>query len=85
MEITIQCFGLFRSFGEQIKLSIAEGDRISDMRKALLDKLQQMDASFNKLDLLGSARFASETEILQESMPLKEGMAIAIIPPVSGG
>ncbi len=85
MEITIQCFGAFRPFGEYISLRIEEGYTVSDMRKVLLDRLNQIDASFNKPGLLDSSRFATETDILQESTPLKDGMSIAIIPPVSGG
>lgn len=85
MNITIQCFGAFRPFGEQISLQIPKGNTVSDMRAALLDRLKQIDASFNKPGLLDSSRFATETEILQESTPLKDGMSIAVIPPVSGG
>ncbi len=85
MEITIQCFGAFRPFGEQIILSVAEGTSLCAMRKVLLDKLKQIDDSFDKPGLLDSSRFATETEILQESTPLQDGMRIAIIPPVSGG
>ena len=85
MNITIQCFGAFRPFGEQISLSMNEGTSISDMRAALLNRLKQIDASFDKPGLLDSSRFATETEILQESTLLQDGMSIAIIPPVSGG
>ena len=85
MNITIQCFGAFRPFGEQISLTVTEGTSISGMRTLLLDKLKQIDASFDKPGLLESSRFATETEILPESTPLQDGMSIAIIPPVSGG
>ena len=85
MQITIQCFGVFRPFGEQINLAVTEGTTISDMRKALLDKLRQVDPTFNMPGLVESSRFATETEILPESTSLKDGMNIAIIPPVSGG
>lgn len=85
MNITIQCFGAFRPFGEQISLVVTEGDTVADMRNLLMDKLKQIDASFNKPELLDSSRFATEKEILLESTPLKDGMCIAIIPPVSGG
>ena len=85
MEIKIQCFSAFRPFGEQISLAVTEGTTVSGMRELLLAKLKQIDASFDKPGLLDSSRFATETEVLQESTPLKDGMSIAIIPPVSGG
>lgn len=85
MNITIQCFGAFRPFGEQISFTVTEGALVSDMRLALLDRLKQIDASFDKPQLLESSRFATETEILRESTPLTDGMSLIILPPVSGG
>lgn len=85
MEITLQCFGAFRPFGEQLTLSLAKGALVSDIREALVSKLKELDSNFNKKALIDSSRFATETELLFETEPLKEDAIIAIIPPVSGG
>ncbi len=85
MEITLQLFGAFRAFGEQLTLSLPEGAIISDIRKTLIKKLNELDSSFDKLSLIDSSRFATETEILNEDTTLENGSIITIIPPVAGG
>ena len=35
MQVTIQCFGAFRPFGEQIILSMSENATVSDIRQVL--------------------------------------------------
>lgn len=85
MKITLQCFGAFRPFGENITLSLPEKAVVSDIRAALLLRIQEKDKGFNKGGLIDSSRFATQTEILPENTSLSDGMCIAIIPPVSGG
>lgn len=85
MKITLQCFGAFRPFGENITLSLPEKAVVSDIRAALLLRIKEKDNSFNKVGLIDSSRFATETDILPENTSLSDGMRIAIIPPVSGG
>ncbi len=85
MNIIVQCFGAFRPFGQQISLLVPEDATVSSIRRVLAEELKKIDHSFNKMELINSSRFATETEILPESTPLKDGMNIAIIPPVSGG
>ncbi len=85
MEISLQLFGPFRVFGEKILLQLVENPIVSDVREALAKKLFEMDCTLYKKGLLDASRFATETEILHDTSPLKEGEIIAIIPPVSGG
>ena len=85
MEITLQLFGVFRTLGDQLKLSLQKGSTVSDIRKALLDQAPPSDMSFNKKALIEQSRFATETEVLSEATPLEASMVITIIPPVSGG
>ena len=85
MEITLQLFGAFRSFGEHLTLSLSQNATVSDIKSVLLEKMTALDEAFDKKRLIDSARFATETEILPETALLKSGDIIAIIPPVSGG
>ncbi len=85
MNITIQCFGIFRLLGERIELAIKEGSTIADMRIVLSDRLDQSDATFADAALLASSHFATESDVLPDDARLKDGMCLAIIPPVSGG
>lgn len=84
MNITIQCFGAFRPFGENIAISVADGATVADMRAELLGKLIQIDPAF-RAGMLDSSRFATETAVLSEATILNDGAMLAIIPPVSGG
>ncbi|MEG9884716.1 MAG: MoaD/ThiS family protein [Hyphomicrobiales bacterium] len=85
MNVTIQCFGVFRSFGDRIALSVEKGTTVCELRGLLRDKLTQLDSSFDNSGLIKNSHFATETEILADSAPLEEAMNIVIIPPVSGG
>ena len=81
MKITLQLFGAFKEFGENLELILADNAMVSDIRMALNQKLSE----HNKDSLITSFRFATETEILSEDTALKDGATITIIPPVAGG
>ena len=85
MNVTIECFGVFRTFGDRIALSVEKGTTVHELRAILRDTLKRLDPSFDDSGLTETSHFASETEILRESEPLEDAMTIAIIPPVSGG
>ncbi len=85
MQITLLLFGTFRSFGEQLKLSLPKNASVSDIREELLKKIMQLDSSFKNKKLIESSRFATETEVLGDDQPLQNEAMIAIIPPVAGG
>lgn len=79
MKVTLQLFGPFRPFGEQLELTLPEGAAVQDLRPPLMERLPQMES------VIRSSRFATETEVLPENAPLADGALLAIIPPVSGG
>lgn len=85
MNITIQCFGAFRPFGDALSLSVAHGTTVADLHGLFLKKLKEIDPSFDNPILIDNSRFATETALLASSTPLAEGMQLAVIPPVSGG
>lgn len=79
MKITLQLFGAFRPFGDQIELTLPAGANVAQIRPALTAEMPQMES------VIHSSRFATETDILPETAPLNDGAMLAIIPPVSGG
>lgn len=79
MKITLQLFGAFRPFGDQLDLTLPAGANVAQIRPVLTAKLPQMQS------VIESSRFATETAILPENAPLDDGTTLAIIPPVSGG
>ncbi len=85
MEITLQLFGAFRPLGKRLSLSLPDGAVVSDIRKALLVKIHDIDNNFNKTELIDSSRFANDDEILDEESLINELDNLAILPPVSGG
>lgn len=85
MQITLQTFGAFRQFGQNIALELSEDAKVADIRPPLILALAEFSASFDIAGLVDSSRFATETEILEEDAMLQSGTLITILPPVSGG
>lgn len=85
MHITLQTFGAFRQFGQNIPLELSDEAKVADLRKPLIAALTEFNASFDIAGLVESSRFATETEILEEDAILQNGCLITILPPVSGG
>jgi len=83
MKITLQLFGAYRVFGENLYFDLDDGAKVFDIRNEITKQLKDNKA-FNEA-LLKSSRFANEKEILDEGHPLNDGDKIAIIPPVAGG
>ena len=79
MEITLQLFGAYRSFGSRLTLKVPEGACVADLRPALKQALAVTEG------LVDSSRFATEETVLMEDAPLRDGAVLAVIPPVSGG
>jgi len=85
MEITIECFGAFRNFGDEVSVTLHGDITVSDLRGHFYDALQKIDTNFDNKNLLERSRFATDTEVLADNAPLTKSMRLAIIPPVSGG
>lgn len=79
MQITLELFGAFRPFGEKLELSLPDHGTVADIPAALQAEINAQPG------LIQSSRFATETEILPQHAALKDGMTLAILPPVSGG
>ena len=79
MEITLQLFGAYRSFGSRLTLDVADGARVADLRPALKQAIAVKEG------LVDSSRFATEEALLADDAPLCDGAVLAVIPPVSGG
>ena len=85
MQITLQTFGAFRQFGQDLKLELADNAIVADIRRPLVQALAEFSANFDIPGLVESSRFATETEILEEDAHLSDASIITILPPVSGG
>lgn len=85
MQITLQTFGAFRQFGQNIPLELSDDAKVADLRAPLTLALAEFSANFDIAGLVESSRFATETEILEENAILQNGTLITILPPVSGG
>lgn len=85
MQITLQTFGAFRQFGQNISLELSDDAKVADIRVPLVSALAEFSANFDIAGLIESSRFATETEILGEDAILQNGNLITILPPVSGG
>ncbi len=79
MEISLQLFGAYRSFGSRLTLMVPENGTVADLRTALKSAISV------KAGLVDSSRFATDDEILTEDAVLQDGSLLAVIPPVSGG
>ncbi len=64
---------------EVIEVELASGATMGDLRIALGAKMPDLSA------LMGSSMFAAGAEYVPDDFPLKEGVEVACIPPVSGG
>jgi len=86
MRIELRLFGAFRELDSsaQINLEIADGARVSELRKAVLAYGEQHWPEFRAGLLLRSA-FASEVAILRDGDLVPVQGQMVLLPPVSGG
>ena len=79
MNITIEFFGAFREYGDNLTISLPNNATIQDIRPLIKGKINA------PANLLEASRFATATAILPEDYALTNGDIITIIPPVAGG
>lgn len=86
MKVTLNLFGAFRSHdpAAKLELDVPEDARVADLRQAL-DAYAREHWSGYRPELLKASAFASETTVLRDAEPLPAGVAMAVLPPVSGG
>lgn len=64
---------------EEISLDLADGARVSDLRKSLAAKCPALSS------LLDHCAIAVDNEFVHENTQLQSESEIALLPPVSGG
>ena len=86
MKVEVSLFGAFRSHdpGARVVLDVPEGARVADLREAL-DRHARAHWPAYRPELLKASAFASETTVLRDAEAVPEGVAMAVLPPVSGG
>lgn len=86
MKVELGLFGAFRSHdpGARVVLELPEGARVADLREAL-DRHAREHWPAYRPELLKASAFASETTVLRDADAVPAGVAMAVLPPVSGG
>ena len=86
MKVELSLFGAFRSHdpGAKLVLAVPAGARVADLREAL-DRHARAHWPEYRPELLKASAFASETTVMRDAEALVPGLALAVLPPVSGG
>ena len=86
MKVEVKLFGAFRAHdpGATLELELPDEARVADLREAL-DRHAREHWPAYRPELLKASAFASETTVLRDAEPVPEGVAMAVLPPVSGG
>jgi molybdopterin synthase sulfur carrier subunit len=86
VKVELSLFGAFRSHdpGARLVLDVPEGARVADLREAL-DRHARAHWPAYRPELLKASAFASETAVLRDAEAVPAGVAMAVLPPVSGG
>ncbi|MEN1959320.1 MoaD/ThiS family protein [Luteimonas sp. MJ246] len=86
MKVQLSLFGAFRAHdpAAQVELEVPDGARVSDLREALEQHAREHWPAFRP-ELLKASAFASERTVMRDAEALVHGVAMAVLPPVSGG
>ena len=86
MKVEVKLFGAFRAHdsGATLELDVPDEARVADLREAL-DRYARAHWPAYRPELLKASAFASETTVLRDAEHVPEGVAMAVLPPVSGG
>ncbi len=86
MKIELGLFGAFRDFDRtaRIDLEVADGARVSDLRKAV-QAYGEKHWPDCRPGLLSRSAFASDVAVLRDSELVPASGRMALLPPVSGG
>ncbi len=74
--LEIKLYGAFRKFGESIKVSIASGSKVEQVKASLSETLGE---------LVNSSVLANDNVILGNDDVLEQNATLSILPPVCGG
>lgn len=78
--LSIQLFGAFREYGDNVSVTLQTGAGIEDVKKALADKLGE-----NASTLIDDSALADEQHVLTGNAVFDKDARLAILPPVCGG
>lgn len=86
MKIRIDLYGALREADASghVELEVPAGSRIADLRELLAAHLAR-HAPGIPAGLVARSAFASAEEVLHNQRAVPEGVALAVLPPVSGG
>jgi molybdopterin converting factor small subunit len=86
-ELTLKLFGALRKYGSDssVTLQLKNGSSISDLKKVLAVKLQELHPDFFDSAILDECAFATEDRVLLAQELVPQTPYIAVLPPVCGG
>ncbi len=86
MKTRIALFGALREADASgaVELEVPAGSTIAELRELLVTHLAA-HAPLVSAGLVRRCAFATDEEILHNHRPVPEGVALAVLPPVSGG
>ncbi len=81
MKIQIKFFGQLRELTntDETEIEMSEGSCIEDLSNLLKSKFPQIQQHLN------SVSFALNNEYVKKNVPLKDGVEVGLLPPISGG
>ncbi len=84
--LSIRMFGAFRKHHQgALLLNIASGSTVSAVKKAIAEKLRQMNPDFSDDELIDKSVLADNQRILGTDECINGSDTLAILPPVCGG
>lgn len=78
--LTIRCFGVFRTFGDKLSVSIEPGTSLLQVKEALARQLGESHRS-----LIDASALANDKSILPKTYVFHDVEDLSILPPVCGG
>lgn len=87
MNLTISLYGAFRAYADDptLRLTVPADTTVGELR-ALLDRdLHARHPEFAGSELMTRSVFADDRDILRDHAVLRDGAAIAVLPPICGG
>jgi len=80
MKVTIQFYGAFRQFGQDLSFTLSSPITVRELKSLLVSSL-----GAHQKDLIESSAFASESSIIGRDSLIETDCTLSILPPVCGG
>ncbi len=78
--IDMRLYGAFRKYSDHVRLIVAQGAPVAEVKKALCGVLGPQS-----LDLVLDSAIANDHEILPPGFIIESDVSLSILPPVCGG